>query len=206
MILDPVSSSTALSAVSRESEGLLKRLVGPAIDEAGLILQDKVRTYRLKNTVRALDRVRALLRQADIEPRQVPLRVLLPLLDGVSLEDDEFLSEKWARLLACAASAVEDLTHPGFAGILSEMSVREAKLLDLLDGASKPTNWPQFRASSARQFGVAEEVINRDYGNLFRLGVCRIKRDSGTGGSIVEISSFGAFFMDAIRGPKPAGA
>ena len=211
MIPEPVSSAAAenaISEVSQAAEGLLKRLLGPAIDEAGLILQDKVRVYRLKNTLRALDRVRALLSEANIEPRQVPLRALLPLLDGVSLEDDEFLREKWARLLASAASSTDEyLAHPSFARILSEMSAREAKLLDLMDSAIEPKSWPQFRTSAAKQLGVIERVIDQDYGNLFRLGICRIRSHGNTlGDGTIEIGPFGSYFLSAIRGPKRVGA
>jgi len=210
MIPEPVSSAVGEKAISvafQAAEGLLKRLLGPAIDEAGLILQDKVRVYRLKNTLRALDRVRTLLSEADIEPRQVPLRALLPLLDGVSMEDDEFLREKWARLLASAASGTdEDLAHPSFAKILSEMSAREAKLLDLIDSSVESKIWRQFRTLAAKQLGVTEGVIDQDYGNLFRLGICRIRSQGPLGDGTITISPFGTYFLRAIRGPKRAGA
>ena len=56
-----------------------------------------------------------------------------PLLEGAALEDDENLSNKWAGLLASAATSNEaEHSHPSFPRILSEMSPREALILDKL--------------------------------------------------------------------------
>jgi hypothetical protein len=124
------------------------------------------------------------------------------------MEDDEFLREKWARLLASAASSTdEDLAHPSFSKILSEMSTREARLFDLMDSAVESKIWPQFRTSAAKQLGVTEGVIDQDYGNLFRLGICRIRsHGAALGDGTIEISPFGSYFLRAIRGPVRIGA
>ena len=107
---------------------LLQKLCGPAFDEIGLMLQDRARVYRLKNQLRMLGKVEDMLKNARTKVRAVPLRTLLPLIDGASLEDDENLTDKWAGLLASAASSEEaESTHPGFRKILSEMSPREAR-------------------------------------------------------------------------------
>ena len=82
----------------------LAKLAGPAAEEVGLLLQDQVRLYRLQNQLRILSKAEKMLHDAKIEPSQVPLRTLVPILEGASLEDDDYLATKWAGLLASAAS------------------------------------------------------------------------------------------------------
>jgi hypothetical protein len=149
-----------------------------------------------------LDKVQDMLLKAGTEVRAVPLRTLLPLLEGAALEDDDGLSDKWAGLLASAASSVQgDLTHPSFPRILSEMAPREAIILDKLYQAGAPIDWKPFREELAKEFGTSIESINQAYGNLFRLGVCRI-----TSGPRIELGPFSLFFITAAYGPTSRGA
>jgi hypothetical protein len=204
-IPEPISVALIKGGIEQgvsAAKGLLQKLSGPAFEELGLLLQDRARVYRLKNQLRMLDKVQAMLHRAGTEVSAVPLRILLPLLEGAALEDDEGLSDKWAGLLASAASSVEnDSTHPSFPRILSEMSPHEALILDKLYQAGSEVDWNSFREGLAKEFGTSVDSINRAYGNLFRLGVCRIK--SGGSGPLIELGPFGLFFLTAAYGPKP---
>ncbi len=60
------------------------------------------------------------LSEADVSPTSVPLRTLLPLLEGAALEEDDDLSTKWAALLANAATPNSPLAiYPSFPHALS---------------------------------------------------------------------------------------
>src|SRR5690606_2835341 len=107
MTPDPITTALATAgseAAADAARGFLSKLAGPAVSEVGLLLQDKVRLYRLGNQLKMLDKSREMLRQAGIEPESVPFRTLLPLLEGAALEDDESMSARWAALLANAAA------------------------------------------------------------------------------------------------------
>jgi hypothetical protein len=205
---DPISGAIIKGGIEQgvsAAKGLLERLCGPAVEELGLILQDSVRVYRLKRELeKHLGKVQAMMQKAGTEVRPVPMRTLLPLLEGAALEDDENLSDKWAGLLASAASAVEvPLTHPSFAHILSEITPREALILDRLYQALPPIDWNSLRGGLAIELGTSIESIDQAYGNLFRLGLCRIVRSDA--GSVIELSPFGRFFLAAAYGPTPRG-
>jgi hypothetical protein len=206
-IPEPISSALTKGGIEQgvsAAKGLLRKLSGPAFEELGLLLQDRARVYRLKNQLRMLSRVQDMLHKAGTEVHAVPLRTLLPLLEGAALEDAEGLSDKWAGLLASAASSVEsDSTHPSFPRILSEMSPREALILDKLYQAGSQVDWNSFREGLAKEFSTSVESINQSYGNLFRLGVCRITR--GASGLLIELGPFGLFFLTAAYGPTPRG-
>ena len=210
---DPISSALVKGGVEQgmaAAKGLLEKLCGPAVEEIGLLLQDRVRVYRLKNQLRMLGKVQAMLKDGD-EIHAVPLRTLLPLLEGASLEDNDELSNKWAGLLASAASSGDmSLTHPGFPRILSEMSPQEALILDKLYKIDTETEWQPFRNELVKEFGTSQDSIDQAYGNLFRLGLCLITNKPSTllknqksfaQQSTIQLSSFGRFFLSAAYGP-----
>jgi hypothetical protein len=121
-----------------------------------------------------------MLNQAGIEPKSVPLRVLVPLLEGASLEDDDDLSTKWAALLANAATPEYNVNLiPSFSNILSQLSPRDAKVLDLLSKEkwyhqSKPENIYlfAFRPTIQQAANSSDEEFNSSIDNLMRLGLC----------------------------------
>ncbi|MDF0591238.1 Abi-alpha family protein [Candidatus Methanocrinis natronophilus] len=131
----------------------LEKIAGPAAEESGLLLQDKVKFYRFKNQVKMLAKAQIMLDEAGVTPRAVPPKTLLPLLDGAALEEDEDLSTKWAALLANAATPNGPFTiYPSYPHILSQLSPNEATLLDAIYDLTlqiglKPGQWAERGAS-----------------------------------------------------------
>lgn len=170
---------------------LLGRLLGPAADELGAVLQDRARMYRLANQLKMLSKVQEMFRGAGIEPEAVPLRVLLPLLEGASLEDDENLSSKWAGLLAHAAHPEQrEKVHPSFVRILGELSPKDALVLDALWQGTRDT--PEERSTTlmpqqimALGSGMTRLEAQIVSENLWRLRLCA----SGT--TVLRVDSEG---------------
>lgn len=187
-----------------EARSLLTKLAGPAGEEAGLLLQDKVKLWRFKNQLRILSKAQQMLNDAKLIPSPVPLRTLVPLLEGAALEEDPALSDKWACLLANAgAQTISLATHPAFPRILSEMTPGEAFFLDRLSHSGGTANWDSFRKAIAKELAVSHDQVDRDYGNLFRLGVCRITRKKEREKPVVQIGPFGSLFLKACSPPAP---
>ena len=115
----PISIVAGASLLKAPVQEFLKRISGPAADEIGEWFRDKVREFRSRNAGRAVARAQQILVGLEREAVEIPLRTLLPLLEGASLEDDPRLSEKWASLLAAAAdSAPKTAVLPSFPRIL----------------------------------------------------------------------------------------
>jgi len=130
--MEPIQAALAKAGADLAADrikGFLQKLLGPAVEEAGLILQDHVRRYRLQNQIKILGKAQSMLERANINPKAVPLKTLLPLLENASLEEDEDLQSKWAGLLA-NASRDFDAVPPCFSEILKQLSPNEARLLD----------------------------------------------------------------------------
>jgi hypothetical protein len=86
----------------------------------------------------------AMVREAGAQPGGLPAKILLPLLQYASLEDDEYLQEHWAALLANAGIAGTGV-HPAFPGILRQLRPSDARFLDVCfeaynDAAYPPVN------------------------------------------------------------------
>jgi hypothetical protein len=108
---------------------LLKTLAGPAFEELGAILADHVRVYRVKNLLRTTEKTKRILLGAGLPPNPVPTRLLLPILDACSVEDNDDLQERWAGLLASASQEADSLS-PSFIETLKQLTPREAKHYD----------------------------------------------------------------------------
>ena len=117
---------------------LLKRLLGPAADEAGLVLRDFVLEYRSKRFRRFIDRTREMF--GDLTAQPLPLKILLPIFENASLEDDDDLQDRWAALLVNSSKAKNSLI--GAAEILKQLNSLEVLLLQMCYESFRPLNRP----------------------------------------------------------------
>jgi len=103
---EPITTALATKGVDsavQSAESFVAKLVGPALGELGAVLTRSCAPLSPQEPIAYVGEGRRVLRDAGVTPASVPLRLLLPLLEGASLEDDEHLSAKWAALLANAA-------------------------------------------------------------------------------------------------------
>ena len=113
-------------------EKFMAKLLGPSIKEFGELFADNVRYRRLKNQIKILNKTREFLEKKGIEPRELNLKTLVPLIEKSSVEEDEILQEKWAKLIANMASSPESGLEPRLINTLSSLSSLEAKILDFI--------------------------------------------------------------------------
>ena len=142
MNLDPatVKETTAILGVSigasfAVGKDFLSKIVGPLADNLGWILARRSRLYRaqLDREDEILEEVQRNLAKEGFEPRKVPRKILVQLLESGSLEEDVFMQGKWTALLTSAAnSQAKAQIPPSFPQILNELSPKDALLLDKL--------------------------------------------------------------------------
>lgn len=119
-----------VGGLTEELRGFLNKLLSPVADEAGQLFADQIRFWRFKRWVVIAERSRVLLESRNITPQAIPPRLLFPLLEAASQEDDDDLTDRWAKLLAAYASG-----QPGkkaYAEILSGLDPVDAKALDII--------------------------------------------------------------------------
>src|SRR5262249_20330632 len=70
---------------------IVKKMLGPAADEVAEQLRTEIKVYRYGRTLKLLEKSERMTQEAGFTPKAVPIKLLFPLLEGASLEEDEDL-------------------------------------------------------------------------------------------------------------------
>jgi hypothetical protein len=188
---------------------IIRKLAGPAAEELGLTFRDHVRVVRFERQVRLWNRVKEMVEKTGIPPHKIPLKLLGPVIQNAELEEDDALQDRWAALLANAATDRAKV-HPAFIDTLRQLSPQDAQLLDRIsqptapDGSVIPFTFG-VRSGNVSQFDLPSDETQMSLENFKRLGL--IGADSITINSAPPrhwITTFGLEFIRACRQPKSA--
>lgn len=124
-----IASQVAEKAVET-AKNFLGKLLVPAIDEVGLLIKDNVAMWRFKNQIRIINRAKAYTEKKGLSLKSISLKLLCPLLDYSSLEEDEFLQDKWAILLGNLVDSNQNVENHVFPYILSQISKQEFQSIE----------------------------------------------------------------------------
>jgi hypothetical protein len=140
----------------------VERLFGPSVDYAGQGLKN----WLAKRTSRAgkvIADAAQMVHESGVTPQEVHGRILLPLIEYSSLEDEPDLQRKWASLLANAASSGKaNRIIPAFAEILRQLTPVQARILD----------WMHSKEIDNTQYGLSKtwpDVTRSDIEKTFDL-------------------------------------
>lgn len=125
--LERTAKAIGLTAGGEEFFKRIGGALGGTVAEA----LGNVKARREENATSTLNRAAEISAAAGLEPRPVPLRLLAPILDGASVEDEPSMQERWAALLA-NATANPDAIPPLFPRMLAELTPAAAQLLDTI--------------------------------------------------------------------------
>ncbi len=173
---------------------LLSKLISPSIEEIGLLVADNIKLFRFKNQVKILNKAQKYISDKGISIKQIPVKILVPLLENASLEEEEELQEKWSNMICNMADSETNLTNHVFPYILGQISKEEFYGLEKLNIRENEhwTDWEKLRKieESGGLLSFAERKIkdklknNNEEGfyaglddyeleNLIRLGLIR---------------------------------
>jgi hypothetical protein len=168
---------------------------GEAISES---LVNEIKCFNAGRTAKAIAYAYQKLKDAGIEPQQIELKTLIPLLEGISIESDETLQQKWVNLLTSAASG--NTIHPSYIKILSELGSIDVKILDGLYKRVKDSNPEQMLHRYITTAEIDEissdtndDAIGEALDNLFRLKLIAVIPDEGEeneGENVADLREF----------------
>lgn len=210
----------AVEALIKPVADLIEKIAGPAAEEFGLALRDRVRIFRIKRQVRLWKSVEAMLGEAGFEPKRVPLKLIEPIIAAASVEENDELQDKWAALLANAAID-NGKVHPSFVEVLKQLTSTEVLFLDTLGDLMGRIG------RGCKEFEILKNMIERrcpenlfpdelqvelldlkqamqDRGynaNLVRLGLIQIEREEGEDYGWYRWTTFGWQFTLVCRPP-----
>ncbi|WP_185206081.1 MULTISPECIES: Abi-alpha family protein [unclassified Chryseobacterium] len=123
-------SSTALEKGIDLAKNFLEKLITPTVEETGLFFKEQITSWRFKNQIKILNKARNICIENNIHPKAISLKLLCPLLENASLEDDEFLQNKWAILLTNMVDSEQNIENHVFPFLLSQISKPEFLILE----------------------------------------------------------------------------
>jgi Abortive infection alpha len=148
-----------------KSESLIKTLFGPSFDELGGMISDQIKLRRFKNQLKIFTKAQEILKEKNIDPKKVSLKVLAPLIELSSYEEEESLQQKWAQLTAhIIVNNSDTIFQQNCINILNKISNEESMLLDKLYSLLKEKKILRKERDllSAKKYPKqAESILNR---------------------------------------------
>ncbi len=106
------------------------RVMGDIVEDGVGLVRDRLRFYRQERSeILAFEMEKRLLERGIGNPRAVPPKVALPLIEAASIEDEPTLSKLWVELLASAMDPSKPRVEKKFVSILQELSGEDARVL-----------------------------------------------------------------------------
>lgn len=131
-----VDKVTELVGLPRElvisSVKFVGKLLENPLSELSGILYDDIRYLRVKNQVNLLTKAEAYFIKKGLNPKSIPAKTLVPLLEYSSLEEDVTLQGMWESIFINAIHPTGRDVISGYIDILKQLSVDEAKLLSFI--------------------------------------------------------------------------
>ena len=124
--------STTIEKGLELAKDFLGKLISPTLEEIGLLLSDNIKFIRYKNQIKILLKAKEYVEKKNIKIKEIPIKILVPLLENASLEDDEDLQDKWAKMLTNMVNSEYNLQNQIFPYLLSQISIEEFEELKRL--------------------------------------------------------------------------
>ncbi|UJW82550.1 Abi-alpha family protein [Hydrogenophaga sp. SL48] len=149
-----------------------------------------------------------------VPTRPVPLKLLIPIMQGASLEEDDDLQDRWAALLVNAANAnFGSEVRRAYVAILEQLNPLDARILDVLYSlpfedsqhhgiitADLPLH-ARIKMEKEQELRLPTEDVVISLSNLVRLGCLRPGMTWGGGESYGRVNPTvaGKAFVEACR-------
>jgi hypothetical protein len=186
------------------AKNFIQSVITPPLEEIGGMLADKVKAFRLKNQIKIIQQADELLKTRGVKTKKVSLKVMAPLLEECSLEEDDELQKKWAALLANTVAENSSIKTNIFTSTLKEITTEDAEVFKAIfehctikeQGPAGIVTVHRNRAISPAAFEDYPD-IDLIFDNLKRLRLIREIATHGSDRVPVVVSELGLRFMAA---------
>jgi hypothetical protein len=206
---------------TREAGGFIARFIAGPLEQGVGIFEDKLRYMRWERQQRLMVKAEETLKSLGLNAptKPVPLKLAIPLLQAASIEDDDYLQDKWVSLLVNSANAGSGIdVSRAYIEILGQISPLEARILDVIYGL--PFEKIRFEGVLAIHLPETAEVFDEKnsyereeeppeevklaLSNLARVGCLKQGMTWGGGESFLRVSPtiLGRAFVEACRVKK----
>ena len=140
-----------------------------------------------------------MLEEKGLKTKKVSLKILAPLLEDCSLEEELTLQDKWAKLLANTVKENSSINSTLYSNILSQLSTLDAEVFNIVfkhctqgdyNGGKGVIFFASNTAIHKKSFDNGKNAESID--NLIRL---RLIKEIGAGFEALTLSDLGFRFM-----------
>jgi len=149
------------------------------------ILNDQVKFWRFKRQIDLIKNTNILIESSGLPKQQIPLKVLVPIIENSTLEEDESVQQKWANMLANAITGKVEIS-PNYSAILKELSPLEVLVLDkIYTTVNKESDYLKRRELQfdtpqiQKMFNLSDEKLDLIIENLYRLNLLQSPGSKG---------------------------
>lgn len=139
---DPVTTGVVVATVlgvANQTQNFIAAASGHPGESIGTILGNLGRR-RIQNAEVVGNKAGLTLLNLGVQPKEVPLNILYPLLEGASLQEDPSLQDLWANLLANAADPRQERpVLPSFQDALKNLTSKDAAFLTAVYRSAEDT-------------------------------------------------------------------
>lgn len=204
---------------AREAGGFIAKYISGPLEQGMGIFEDRLKYMRWERQIRFMQRSQEFLRLAGLSApsRAIPLKLAIPLMQGASLEEDDYLQDRWAALLVNAANGnFRGEVRRSHTVILEQLTHLDVKILDALyalpfeqsqhNGIMTAQLPEQARVAAEKEPDSpppAEEIV-LSLSNLARLGCVRPLMTWGGGENYERVNPTiaGKIFVEACSVPN----
>ncbi|MFA5633249.1 MAG: Abi-alpha family protein [Porticoccaceae bacterium] len=118
--------------LAREAGGYIAKFISGSLEQGMGIVEDRLRYMRWERKIRLVTKANLVLREQGLQQptRVVPLNIIVPLLEEGSMEENDWMQDRWATLLANAANADSGVdVSRSLIDILSQLGPTDTELL-----------------------------------------------------------------------------
>ena len=184
----------------------LQKLINPPLETLGDMLASEIMIFKFKRQVTLLTKAEAYLKKKGIKTKKVALKMLVPLLEESSLEEDETLHDMWAKLLANFVREDSRVKNNLFIHILSQINIEEAEILEEIITYSLSRISHQERTTwNTTYFSYLEYKADKEIffliDNLLRLRLIHLPYGQKSSMPSLEVTELGYSFYEACQTP-----
>lgn len=178
------------------------------VTELSQLLGQQVAYWRFKNAVNTALKAQTFLESKGLRTQQLSaeLRVIVPLVEGASYEDEPNLQNMWASLLAASISPEFDAAmHPKYSEVLKQISPLEAQLLNDIYNRKQERvrhGWVYAILESESWkyiLGITNQELQPFFVNLDRLNLIQMVDGRGEEGYFLSSISVRPFLLDFME-------
>jgi hypothetical protein len=202
---DEITPSRAdIERVGRFLDGISRGV----ITELSQLLGQQVAYWRFKNAVTIALKAHDFLETKGLKTQQLPaeLRVVVPLIESASYEDDPSLQKMWASLLAASVSPEFDSSmHPKYSEVLKQLFPIEVRLLHDIyehkqDWLSRSWIYALLESKTREQIiGLPAKELQPFFVNLDRLNLVHVQYGTGEEGYFLSVVTVLPFLLDFME-------